>query len=103
MLRECGHALRPGGRIAFAERVRYVEDEMAPRELALNLSIYHRTAAIRNPEYRPVHCYLAPRHWLRALEVAGFEDADILPDFRRLTPRIDDPYAAVVTAVKKAQ
>lgn len=101
MLSECRRTLRPGGRILFAERVRYNEGEMAPRELSLNLSVYHRTAAIRNPEYRPVHCYLAPRHWMRALELAGFEQAEILPDFRGLTPHVDDPYAAIVTAVRK--
>ena len=101
MLTECRRALRPGGRVVFAERLRYNEGEMAPRELALNLSIYHRTAAIRNPEYRPVHCYLAPRHWLRALELAGFQHGEILPDFHRLTPTVEDPYAGVVTAVRK--
>ena len=101
MLKECRRTLRPGGRVAFAERVRFNDGEMAPRELALNLSIYHRTAAIRNPEYRPVHCYLAPQHWLRVLELAGFEEAEILPNYDHLTPRVDHPYAAVVTAVRK--
>ena len=86
--------------MAFAERVRYNEGEMAPRELALNLSIYHRTAAIRNDDSRPVHCYLAPRHWVRALELAGFGDIQILPEPGEIVPPVEDPYAAVVTAVR---
>jgi SAM-dependent methyltransferase len=102
MLKECRRTLRPGGRVLFAERVRFNEGEMAPRELSLNLSIYHRTAAIRNSEYRPVHCYLAPAHWLKVLELAGFEEAEVLPDYERIAPPVEQPYAAVVTAVRTA-
>jgi hypothetical protein len=39
--------------VAFAERMRAIPQDMAPRELTLNLSTYHRTAAIHNPAYRP--------------------------------------------------
>ena len=60
-LRSCRKTLRPGGRVLFAERIRLREKDMAPRELALNLSIYHRTAALRNEEHRPMHCYLSPK------------------------------------------
>lgn len=49
------------------------------RELALNLSVYHRTAAIPHPEYRPAHCYLAPSHWRRVLELAGFRNSCVCP------------------------
>jgi SAM-dependent methyltransferase len=97
-LRECRVALRPGGRILFAERVRRHAGEMAPREITLNLSRYHRTAARRDPDYRPDHAYLSPAGWLRALERAGFEDAGILPDPKALAAPFPNAYAAVVTA-----
>jgi SAM-dependent methyltransferase len=98
-LKSCRNTLKNGGRIVFAERIRLTPRDMAPRELSLNLSIYHRTAAIRNPDYRPVHCYLAPENWLRALELAGFSNPEIWPDIKKLTPSFPDQYAAIVTAV----
>ena len=90
--------LRPGGRVVFSERVRWIPDGMAPRELALNLSIYHRTAAERT-EARTMHCYLSPAGWHRVLAQAGFEHIELLPDLDRLATRMPEPYAAVVTAV----
>src|SRR5439155_19410367 len=64
-LHQCHITLADGGRLVFAERVRMKAYEMPPRELALNLSLYHRTAAISNPGYRPAHCYLTLKGWLR--------------------------------------
>ena len=98
-LQECRTILRPGGQAIFAERIRFNPQEMAPRELTLNLSAYHRTAAIRNPVYRPIHAYLAPEHWLRAFKLAGFRKSRVLPRVDTLSdasPR----YAAVVIGEK---
>ena len=100
MLQQCHAALRPGGRVAFAERVRKRPGEMAARELTLNLSRYHRTAARRDPEHRQAHGYLTPRCWLVALQRAGFREAAILPDFAILDEVFPEHYAAVVTAVR---
>jgi len=100
LLKDCRTALRPGGRIVFAERVRMNRGEMAPRELTLNLSTYHRTAAIRDPDIRPFHAYLSPAGWLRALDAAGFHDAEILPDLGLLAKHFPNQYAAVVHAQK---
>jgi SAM-dependent methyltransferase len=97
-LRGCRAVLRPGGRVVFSERVRWIADGMAPRELALNLSIYHRTAAERTSA-RPMHCYLHPDGWRSVLAAAGFEQIELLPDLDRLASRMPEPYAAVVTAV----
>lgn len=97
-LRGCRAVLRPGGRVVFSERVRWIPDGMAPRELALNLSIYHRTAAERTGA-RPMHCYLHPEGWRQVLVQAGFKNVEILPDLERLTPRMAEPYAAVVTGI----
>ena len=98
-LRSCRKTLRPGGRVLFAERIRLTEKDMAPRELALNLSIYHRTAALRNEEHRPMHCYLSPKNWLNVLDQAGYGDAEIWPDLDALNDYFPDQYAAVITAV----
>ncbi len=98
-LESCKETLVPGGRVVFAERVRLTPRDMAPRELTLNLSIYHRTAAIRNEDYRPVHCYLTPEGWLRAFELSGFTHGEVWPDLDALAGSFPDQYAAVVTAV----
>ena len=100
MLRECHAALRPGGRVVFAERVRRRPTEMAARELTLNLSRYHRTAAQRNPEHRVAHAYLSLPGWLTVLEHAGFQTAAIHPDFTLIARVFPQQYAAVVTAVR---
>lgn len=99
-LRECRLCLRPGGRVVFGERVRDDPRMMAPRELALNLSIYHRTAAERNNDYRPTHCYLTPDNWLKVLNLAGFSDAMTVPEPACLSAILPSAYAAVVTACK---
>jgi SAM-dependent methyltransferase len=99
-LRSCRDVLRPGGRVAFSERIRWIPDGMAPRELALNLSIYHRTAAERSTA-RPLHCYLHPDGWRRVLAEAGLVDIEIIPDLDRMSERMREPYAAVVTAVAR--
>jgi SAM-dependent methyltransferase len=99
-LRQCRMTLRDGGKAVFAERVRMKPREMAPRELALNLSIYHRTAANRNSEYRPMHGYLTAKNWLRALELAGFSRAEVYPDLDALAPTLGNQYAAVIVADK---
>lgn len=98
-LESCRSALRPGGRVVFAERIRLTPTDMAPRELALNLSVYHRTAAIRNTDYRPVHCYLSPENWLKVLELAGFSEPDVWPDIEHLRKQFPSQYAAVITGV----
>lgn len=98
-LKSCKATLKPGGRVLFAERIRLTERDMAPRELSLNLSVYHRTAAIRNSDYRPVHCYFAPQNWLRVFELAGFSEAQVWPDIDNLNDTFPDQYAAIVTAV----
>lgn len=98
-LRGCHAALRPGGHVVFAERIRVNQYEMAPRELALNLSIYHRSAPEHAP-YRPMHCYLAPQNWRDAMKLAGFSACDVLPDIDALAGDFPDQYAAVVVGSK---
>jgi SAM-dependent methyltransferase len=98
-LRECRTTLRRGGKAVFAERIRRTQ-EMAPRELTLNLSIYHRTAAVRSAVCRPMHAYLAPEHWLRVLDLAGFNKARVLPRVDALSDSFPSQYAAVVVAEK---
>ena len=94
-LRDARSMLSPGGQVVFAERVRVNQYEMAPRELTLNLSIYHRTAA-EKAEYRPMHCYLSPDNWRQVLELAGYSRCEILPDLDGFADEFPEQYAAVV-------
>lgn len=98
-LKGCHGALRPGGHVVFAERVRVNQYEMAPRELTLNLSVYHRSAP-EHASYRPMHCYLAPKNWHEAIGLAGFSRCDVLPDLEGLAGEFPDQYAAVVVGTK---
>lgn len=99
-LESCRWALKPGGVVLFAERVRMTKNDMAPRELTLNLSVYHRTAA-EKASYRSMHCYLEPSEWREVLERAGFEP-HILPNLEAMGEHFPDQYAAVVVGSKKA-
>lgn len=93
-LRQCHDLLAPGGRVVFAERVRIDPQEMAPRELTLNLSAYHREAAERSAE-RPMHCYLSPAGWSAALQQAGLRP-EIRPDLDAMAVCFPGQYAAVI-------
>lgn len=97
-MQQCRATLKPGGLMVYAERLRRDAHEMAPREIVLNQSSYHRTAAIRHSEYRPAHAYLAREHWIRACELAGFEHIDVWPGIDELADYFPDQYAAVVVA-----
>lgn len=97
-MRQCAQALKPGGLMVYAERLRNEFLEMAPREIVLNLSSYHRTAAQPHPEYRPTHAYLSRKHWLRACELAGFARYEVWPSTDELDQYFPNQYAAVVVA-----
>lgn len=97
-LRQCHDLLAPGGRVVFAERLRMDPWEMAPRELTLNLSAYHRGAAERSSE-RPMHCYLSPAGWIAALRQAGLLP-EIRPDLDAVTEYFPQHYAAVIVGHK---
>lgn len=98
-LKGCHEALRPGGHVVFAERVRINQYEMAPREFTLNLSIYHRSAP-EKADYRPMHCYLSPSNWNEVLTRAGFSGAELLPDLEAIGSDFPDQYASVVVGTK---
>jgi len=97
-LNECKRVLKPGGCVVFSERLRRFEGDMAPREIVLNLATYHRTAAIRHPEYRPAHAYLSGDNWIRACELAEFSDVSIWPGAESSNEYFPDQYAAVIVA-----
>ena len=97
-LRECHDALKPGGKVIFSERIRNHPRSMAPREVTLNLSVYHRTAAQSDQDWRGSHCYLTAEKWTEALHAAGFSTTLICPDLNRMRKRFPECYAGVVIA-----
>jgi SAM-dependent methyltransferase len=98
-LEGCREALRPGGHVVFAERIRMNQHEMAPREFTLNLSVYHRSAP-EQADYRPMQCYLHPDNWHEVVKRAGFSACDVMPDLDGLAGDFPDQYASVVVATK---
>jgi SAM-dependent methyltransferase len=99
-MKECLRALADGGAVVFSERIRPTPTAMAPREIVLNQSLYHRTAAVRHPEYRPAHAYLTRDNWLRACELAGFTAFAVWPSTGSLNDYFPEQYAAVLVAYK---
>jgi SAM-dependent methyltransferase len=99
-MKQCLQTLKPEGYAVFSERLRQDATQMAPREIVLNQSLYHRTAAIRHPEYRPAHAYLTRKNWLRACEIAGFSQYAVWPSTDSLEDYFPEQYAAVIVARK---
>lgn len=99
-MQECIQTLKPDGIVVFSERLRGTPTEMAPREIVLNQSLYHRTAAIRDPEFRPAHAYLTRDNWLTACELAGFSEYAVWPSVESLNGYFPEQYAAVIVARK---
>ena len=101
-LQNCYETVRPNGWVVLSERVRTRDFDMAPRELVLNLSDYHRTAAIRNSDYRPSHAYLSLNNWKRVFELAGFQRIEFWPDPDTMAAVFPDQYASVIVAQKSS-
>jgi len=47
-----------------------------------------------------MHGYVAPGHWLRALELAGFDKARVHPNLEAVSDSFPDQYAAVIVGEK---
>jgi SAM-dependent methyltransferase len=82
-LRQAWTALRPGGWLVLGECVRPYPGRPVAAELVFQ--ILERFADVStDPEIRPYHGFLAPEHWRRALDAAGFAPVEIVPDLIRI-------------------
>jgi hypothetical protein len=70
-----------------------------PRELTLNLSAYHLSAAIRNPVYPDARLSFT-RALATRLQLAGFRKSRVLPRVDALSDTYPSQYAAVVFGAK---
>jgi SAM-dependent methyltransferase len=90
-------ALRPGGAAVFSECVRPFEGQPIYVEFVFNF-LENFTGVATDPATRPNHGFLTPENWRRALDKAGFERVEILPDVERLARHYDAFFVAAVTA-----
>lgn len=90
-LRQAAETLDIGGWLVVGECVRPFPGQPIGAEFPLELLSNYRDVRL-DPHLRPCHGFLAPEHWLRAFEEAGFVDVTITPDVRRaraLHPRFN--------------
>ena len=89
--------LKPGGFAVFSECVRPFEGQPIYVEFVFNF-LENFTGVATDAATRPTHGFLTPENWRRALEKAGFERPEILPDVEELARHYDSFFVAAVTA-----
>jgi len=89
--------LKPGGFAVFSECVRPFEGQPIYVEFVFNF-LENFTGVATDAATRPNHGFLTPENWRRALEKAGFERPEILPDVEELARHYDAFFVAAVTA-----
>jgi hypothetical protein len=97
-LPRCRITLGDGGKSGFRRACAHETREMAARELALNLSVYHRSAAIHNPEYRKNARLSCARVMVADAPAGGLQRGRGLLD--ALSSTFPNQYAAVIAADK---
>ncbi|HKA36292.1 MAG TPA: class I SAM-dependent methyltransferase [Thermoanaerobaculia bacterium] len=89
--------LKPGGRAIFSECVRPFEGQPIYVEFVFNF-LENFTGVSTDAATRPNHGFLTPGNWRKALEKAGFEKPEILPDVEELARHYDAFFVAAVSA-----
>ena len=89
--------LKPGGFAVFSECVRPFEGQPIYVEFVFNF-LENFTGVATDAATRPNHGFLTPENWRRALEKAGFEKPEILPDVEALARHYDSFFVAAVSA-----
>jgi len=89
--------LKPGGSAVFSECVRPFEGQPIYVEFVFNF-LENFTGVSTDAATRPNHGFLTPDNWRKALEKAGFEKPEILPDVEELARHYDAFFVAAVSA-----
>jgi SAM-dependent methyltransferase len=96
-LRRIRETLAPGGAVVFSECVRPFPGQPIYVEFVFNF-LENFTGVATDAATRPNHGFLTPDNWRKALEKAGFEKPEILPDVETLARHYDSFFVAAVTA-----
>jgi SAM-dependent methyltransferase len=94
--------LKPGGSAIFSECVRPFEGQPIYVEFVFNF-LENFTGVSTDAATRPNHGFLTPDNWRKALEKAGFEKPEILPDVEELARHYDAFFVAAVSARKPSR
>lgn len=89
--------LKPGGAAVFSECVRPFAEQPIYVEFVFNF-LENFTGVATDAATRPNHGFLTPDNWRRALEKAGFEEPEILPDVEELAKHYNAFFVAAVSA-----
>jgi SAM-dependent methyltransferase len=89
--------LKPGGSAVFSECVRPFDEQPIYVEFVFNF-LENFTGVATDATTRPNHGFLTPENWRRALEKAGFETPEILPNVEDLAKHYDAFFVAALTA-----
>jgi SAM-dependent methyltransferase len=98
-LQRIRETLKPGGHAIFSECVRPFEGQPIYVEFVFNF-LENFTGVSTDAATRPNHGFLTPDNWRKALEKAGFEKPEILPDVEELAKHYDAFFVAAVSARK---
>lgn len=89
--------LAPGGWLIAGECVRLFPGQPVAADVVFQ--IFRGFVEVEtDPELRPTHGFLEPRHWRVALAAAGFDEVRVLPDLDRIRDYYPRFSAAVVVA-----
>jgi len=89
--------LAPGGWLIAGECVRLFPGQPVAADVVFQ--IFRGFVEVEtDPELRPTHGFLEPRHWRVALAAAGYDEVDVLPDLERIRDYYPRFSAAVVLA-----
>jgi SAM-dependent methyltransferase len=96
-LRDLRSHLKPAGRLVIGECVK--PDLTRPIYLEFFFNFISSFTEVKlDPEWRPVHGFLSPELWNKALHHAGFADVDFLPPPRPLMDQFPTFNASGITA-----
>ena len=91
--------LAPGGRLILGECLKPELSRPIYLEFVFQFMAGF-TEVETDPILRPVHGFLTPEIWLRALEAAGFRDVHSIPDVRRIMDRFPAFHAGALSATR---
>ncbi len=89
--------LAPGGRLILGECMKPDLDAPIFIEFLFNFMAAFREVDL-DPELRPVHGFLTPEAWEKALRYAGFSEVRNYPDSRRLMTLVPGFFVGAVSA-----
>ncbi len=99
-LKEIYKILKPGGVLLIAETVRPTKGPMIQQEFVINTLDDYWNVKL-DADYRPNYGFITWDKWVKALEKAGYDIIETVPDMRTVEKEHDNCYTTVIKGIKK--